>query len=163
MAAASLALSTAQAAQDGERGSTSTGSLQISLQIQQEVRLSGLRDLQLSSDQHSARAQSPACIYVSDTGQYQLSASGSGAGQAFMLRSADASLPYAVHYDDGRGSQTLVSGNTLRGLRGGDTGSPICENTGENGTVQVQVPPEALQNATPGTYAGTLTLLIAPD
>jgi len=152
------------AANDGIIGATSTGDLDITLTILDEVRISNLADITLGTFVGAdLSGNSPACVYRSGTGNYQITADGSGALGAFTLTDGANTVPYTVNYDDGAGSLPLASGVPLPGQTGGDQGSDTCANTGNNGSIDVNVLAANMTALPAGAYAGTLTLTVAPE
>ena len=164
-----VAAASSFAATDGFTGFTSTGTLDITLNVTDEVRISNLQDIDLGTfGGTDASGFSPACVYRNATGNYQITASGDGAASAFELSDllgGTATVPYSVTWDDGSasGAQSLASGVALTGLTGADTSSDTCGTTGNNGTVVVTVTAASAAALPAGDYAGTLTLVVAPE
>ena len=155
---------TVLAATDGLVGFNSTGTLDINLDVNDEVRISNLTDINLGVFAGvDAVGSSAACVYRNGTGNYQLTASGDGAAGAFTLTDGVSTVPYSVTYDDGGGALGASTGIALTGLTGGDPGSATCAGTGNNGTVTVTVTAADASGLPAATYAGTLTLLVAPE
>jgi hypothetical protein len=158
----------AAGATDGSAGTTSQGSLRISLSVEPHVRLSNLQDIRLTPDgSMQVSAHRELCIY-SRTGQYQLQAQGSGADASFRLSQAGRNAEpnqrvYQVQYSDGSGLKPLASGVPLGGLSGADTSSQTCGTTGLNGRLLISSNPKSDQLQRAGHYTGTLTLLVAPE
>lgn len=154
----------ALAATDGVVGFNSTGTLDITLNVNDEVRISNLADIDLGVFAGAdAVGSSAACIYRNGTGNYQLTASGDGAAGAFTLTDGVATVPYSVTYDDGAGPQAATTGVTLTGLTGADPASSICAGTGNNANVSVTVAAADATGIPASSYIGTLTLLVAPE
>ncbi len=154
------------AATQGTVGATSTGDLDISLTVVDEVRISNLADITLGQFLGSdLSGTSPACVFRSGTGRYEITATGDGgtAGDEFALVDGANSVDYSVTYDDGSGATALVSGTALPGQTGGDEASNTCANTGDNGTIAVTVLAADMAGLPAGAYNGTLTLLVAPE
>lgn len=158
----------ATGATDGSTGSTSQGSLRISLSVEPQVRLSNLQDVRLvAKGSQTVSTRSELCIY-SGTGQYQLQAQGSGVGARFILSQVGSTAEanqrvYQVQYNDGSGLKLLASGVPLGGLSGADPNSQTCSSTGLNGQLLISSTPKPAQLQTAGHYTGTLTLLVAPE
>ena len=68
-----------------------------------------------------------------------------------------------MSYNDGNGPQGLTSGVALTGLDGADPSSDTCATTGNNGQIEVTIAAADLLPAPASTYAGTLTLVVAPE
>jgi hypothetical protein len=154
----------ALAATDGAVGFNSTGTVDISLDVNDEVRISSLTDINLGVFAGvDAVGTSAACVYRNGTGNYNLTASGDGAAGAFTLTDGTNTVAYSVTYDDGSGVLAAATGVSLTGLTGADPASDTCGGTGNNGTIEVTVAAAAAAGLPAATYAGTLTLLVAPE
>lgn len=155
----------ALAATDGVVGPTSTGTVDISLDVNDLVRISNLTDINLGVFSGAdAVGTSAACVYRNGTGNYSLTASGDGTGGAFTLDDgAGTTVPYSVSYNDGSGAAPATAGALLGGLTGADPASDTCGTTGNNGTIEVTVAAADAAGLPAATYAGTLTLLVAPE
>ena len=153
------------AATQGTVGGTSTGDLDITVTVNDAVRISNLTDIVATFDgTNDVVETSAACVYRNGTGNYQITASGDGAGSAFTITDGVAApIPYTVTYDDGSGASAMTSTVALTGQTGGDGTSPVCTGTGNNGTIEVTVTAASLLGAPASTYAGTLTLTVAPE
>ncbi len=98
--AAALA-SGAFAATDGVPGFSSTGTLDISISVLDEVRISNLGDILLGTFAGvDASGTSGACIYRNSSTIYQITASGNGTANAFTLTDGAISVGYTVTYAD---------------------------------------------------------------
>lgn len=145
------------------RSGSDSDTFRIRVDVPDLVRVSGLDDIALgrypgAGDLVGADAL---CVYRNDpSSRYEIEAGGQGAGQAFELRQGAAVLPFEVDYDDGSGFARLEAGRALR-ASGADTRSPSCGGLG-TGNVRVRVREADLATADAGSYAGTLTLTVAP-
>jgi len=156
----------AYAATQGAVGGNSTGSLDITVTVNDEVRISNLVDINGVFDgTNDIVGSSPACVYRNGTGLYQITASGSGAAGAFTITDGvfPTPIPYTVTYDDGSGASAMATGVTLAGQTGADPASDTCAGTGDNGTVGVTIAATDIVAAPAGSYTGTLTLVVAPE
>ncbi|MFK8017028.1 MAG: hypothetical protein AB8G17_16515 [Gammaproteobacteria bacterium] len=154
----------ASAAVDGSVGFNSTGSVDISLTVNDEVRISNLTDINLGVfGGADAIGSSDACVYRNGTGAYRITASGSGAGGAFSLTDGTNSVGYAVEFDDGTGAVAMGASTPMIGRTGADATSATCATTGNNATVTTTVTATDAASLPAGTYTGTLTLLVAPE
>ena len=160
----------ASAATQGSLGATSTGSISISLTVAGRVQISGLSDVAfaaVSPDVAAISAQT-VCIWSNTaTKGYSVTASGSGAGNAFALASASGTALYAVAWNAASGQAEgtqLSAGAPLSGLTTSAT-SPDCSSGGAaSSSLIVTVDPAALQSAQPDTaYTGALNLLVTPE
>lgn len=152
------------AATQGEHGATSTGLLNIYVGIGDAVRISNLQDISGNFDGvNDLTGSSPACVYRNGTGKYNLTATGSGANGAFEVTDGANNLPVSVSYNDGSGEQQFIPGVQLTGLKGADVISPSCANTGDNGEISIVISATDLAAAPGSAYAGSVTLLLAPE
>ena len=162
---ASAALSvTALAATDGAVGFNSTGTVDITLTVNDEVRISNLTDINLGVFSGAdAVGSSSACVYRNGTGAYQILATGDGAGGAFSLTDGANTVAYSIDFDDGTGAIPMTSGIPVIGRTGADPASSTCATTGNNATVAATVAAVDAATLPAGTYAGTLTLVVSPE
>lgn len=120
----------------------------------------------------AVNAQSVCVFAKSPPGDnYNITASGSGTGGAFLLSSGSANLPYDVQWADtpskSVGTQ-LVANQPLTGQHSnygnGNTGD--CSRApvpGVTASLIVILRSQAISAASSGNYSGTLTLLVAPE
>jgi len=167
---AALCGGAAGAATQGSLGATSTGSISISLSVAGRVQISGLTDVAfvaVSPDAAAVSAQS-LCVWSNTaTKGYSVTASGSGAGDAFELSGPANTAAYAVAWSDVAGQSAgtpLNAGAALSGLTS-SASSPDCSTGGAaSSSLIVTVDPATLQAATPDTtYTGALNLLVTPQ
>ena len=156
--------STAFAATQGSTGFTSTGDLLITLGVVDEVKISNLADIPLGNFAGvDISGSSAACVYRSGvTGLYNITGTGSGAGNAFELTDGVNSVAYLVDFNDGSGLSSLASGFALASTGATATDDDCTTAGGDNALVQVTVTAAAATILPASTYTGTLTLLISP-
>ena len=121
--AAALA-SGAFAATDGVPGFSSTGTLYISISVDDEVRISNLGDIVLGTFAGAdASGTSAACIYRNTAAAYQITATGNGTANAFTLTDGTNVVDYSVTYADAATvADSMSSGIALVGQDGADAG-----------------------------------------
>lgn len=168
-----LLSSSAFSATPGTVGATSTGTLDISVDVEDLVRISGLSDIILTFDVTGTgpiTGSSTACVYRNGGGDYSIEATGSGTASAFTIQNASATptpIAYTVGWDDavtGTAVSAATSGTPLTGQTGANTVSDDCSTGGgANAFVEVTVPRASLSAAPAGTYNGTLTLEVSPE
>ena len=160
------------AATDGVVGATSTGTLDINVDVEDLVRISALSDIFITFDATGTgdiTGSSTACVYRNGAGTYEVNATGSGAANAFTIQDAaptPTTVAYTVAWDDdvsGAAAAGVTSGTPLTGQTGADTVSDSCATGGANAFVEITIPRASLVAAPAGTYNGTLTLEIAPE
>jgi hypothetical protein len=156
----------AQAATDGTLGATSQGTLNITLTIDPLVQISDLDDIDLGTFTGTGpmTGSDNVCVY-SNNGAFDITATGSGTASAFTLAGTGTnSIAYSVAWANTSGATSgtaLTTGvpldNQAATFSGADCGG------GTNTTVLVTVGTGALNTAATDTYAGVLTLLVAPQ
>lgn len=165
-----LAGETAQAATQGSLGSTSTGSVSISASVPSRVRISGLSDVALTNVDPSVDASNAqnVCVWSNtSTKGYNITATGSGAGNAFTLANAALTVPYTVEWSGSSGQTAgtaLTSGTALTGLTSTATNSSCASGPSASASLIVKLASPDLQTMQPLTnYTGTLTMVVAPE
>ena len=172
-AAAMLGLSgagTASASTQGSLGSTSTGSVSISASVPSRVRISGLTDVSFTNVDPSADVSNAqnVCVWSNtSTKGYRLTATGSGAANAFTLANASLTVPYTVEWSGSSGATggtALTAGSALTGLTSTATNSGCASGPAASASLIVKIGAASLQTMDASTsYTGTLTLLVAPE
>lgn len=156
LCASLLYCSGAAAATQGELGSTSSASLEISLTIAPLARVSALQDIRLTTTQgQAATGSSPVCLFANTQGTLSLTATGSGPASAYTLSSDSGDVAYQLSLVDANGSTPVLAGAAVTTNSSTD---PSC--TDNTTRLQVDVPDTS---APPATYSGILTLLVSPD
>ena len=153
----------------GTLGATSTGTVEISATIPGRVQISGLSDIAFGEVDisNSASNAQDVCVWSNTSGRgYNITATGSGAGNAFTLSDGTNELAYAVEWADSSGASSgsaLNSGSALAGLSS-TAANPTCSSgPGESASLIVNMTQAELQAAVAGSYTGTLTLVVAPE
>lgn len=166
-----LVTSPALASTNGSFGATSTGSVTINASVPGRVRISGLTDVTFSNVDPlvAARNAQSVCVWSNtSTRGYNITATGSGATNAFTLSSAALPVvPYTVEWapTSGRTSgAVLAAGTALTGQTSTATNSDCSAGPSASASLVVSMGSSTLQTMTAGaTYNGTLTLVIAPE
>ena len=161
----------AAAATDGTFGATSTGTVGINASVPGRVRISKLADIDLTNldpTVAASRAQNVCVWSNTSTRGYTVTATGSGASNAFTLASgALPVVPYTVQWaqTSGQSSGTsLLAGTALGGQTSGAINSDCSAGPSSSASLVVSVASSDLQGMTAGvTYNGTLTLVVAPE
>lgn len=164
------AAAAAEAATQGNLGSTSTGSVSISASVPTRVRISGLNDVALTNADPSVDASNAqnVCVWSNtSTRGYNITATGSGAGSAFTLASASLTVPYSVEWSASSGQSAgtaLAPGAVLTGLTSNATNANCASGPSASASLIVRVAAADLQSMQAATsYTGTLTLVVAPE
>jgi len=161
----------AEASTQGSLGTTSTGSVTINASVPARVKISGLTDVDLTNVDPSVDASvaQDICVWSNTaTSGYQITASGSGAANAFTLANgALPVVPYSVEWADTSGQTTgslLASGTALTGQVSSATNSNCASGPASSASLIVKVGAADLQAMPAATiFTGTLTLLVAPE
>lgn len=164
------AAGTADASTQGSLGTTSTGSVSISASVPSRVRISGLTDVAFTNVDPAVDASNAqnVCVWSNtSTRGYQLTATGSGAGNAFTLANASLTVPYTVEWSGSSGQTSgtaLSSGSALTGLTSAATNANCASGPASSASLIVKIGSASLQSMAASTsYTGTLTLLVAPE
>jgi hypothetical protein len=157
------------AATQGNLGSTSTGSVSISATVPGRVQIGGLTDITFGTvDPTTAASQAEnVCVWSNTTGRgYQITATGSGASNAFTLTDGTNTLPYSVEWaaSSGQASGTvLATGAALAGLSSTAINPTCSAGPAASASLVVKMTAANLQAAVASAYTGTLTLVVAPQ
>ena len=136
----------------------------------QKVRITNLTDVDfglIANTQAEARRSQNICLYSNSTGgAYSVSASGSGAGSAFVLTNGPDLLPYAVEWSDSSGQTSgieLAPSVALTGQQSSANHQFCNSGPATSASMTIVLKAADLSQARLGNYAGTLTLLIAAE
>jgi hypothetical protein len=139
-----------------------------------KARISGLSDVAFGSIANfgtdSVRSQS-ICLYSKSppADNYRITAAGSGPGGSFLLSSGSDTLPFELQWSDRPGQDTgaqLLANQPLSAqtTAAGTSATDDCsKGPATTASLIVILRSAAISAATSGTYAGTLTLLVAPE
>lgn len=160
-------------ATDGTFGSSSTGTVLVSIVIPGIVQISGLQDINLGSPStYPVTGLTSACIYsnvVSPVGAYYVKATSShptGAGD-FQVSNGTFSFIYSAFWNDASGTTPgglqLTSAVETSQLSGGNNQSTNCGGIA-NANFNVQFDEAQIQSAPPSAtaYTDQVTILITP-
>ena len=156
-----------QADNDGLLSSDSLGSTPLSLSIPHLVKLSGIEDLNFGNyiGPGNAVLADPVCVYTNlSTGEYKITARGSGASYAFTLTNGSQEIPYTVRWNNSIGTSgnvALSANTTSSSFTGANTSSVTCSG-GNSANFQVTISQNALLSVKAGSYNGILTLIVEP-
>lgn len=182
-ATAVLAVSSpAFAATDGALSTTSsTGTVQLNVNIPKMVRVSGLNDLTINvtpamlTEPYFSRedATDTFCVYSNNgaDGAYSMAVSanaGPGGDTPFALTGTGGSLPYAIWTSDNVGSQFKsfrFNGSNTSYISNGDGAGRRttldCSGLGDNASIKFGVKDSNLIAAQAGTYTDTVTVTVS--
>lgn len=160
------AAGTAYSANDGSLGATSTGDLDVRVDIADRVQISGLNDIDFGAYAGAGDldGSDAFCVYRNGTGSYNVTISSAGAdGGNFRLSNGTSFIAYSVRFNDDAditGGSDVSSGDTLAGT--GSATSVTCGGA-SNASLGVSIAANALQAAPSGIYTDTITLLVEPN
>ena len=151
----------------GTLGFTSTGDLNITMNVTDDLRISNLADINFldfaGADQ---TVTSPACVYRNGGApntDYTITALGDGlGGTAFTITGAGSgfSIPYTVNYTDSNNTAPLTTGVAYT-ANGAVTTNNDCLG-GDNGLISVTITNAAASSVPADAYSGVLTLTVGP-
>ena len=153
------------AATDGTLGATSTGDLSMSLSIPNLAKLTDVADLNFGTYSGSGNPaqDDDVCVYTNNpSGQYKVTAKGSGAAFAFTMTNGTQTIPYSVKWNTVSGTNlnfALTANTQTTTLSGANTTSQTCAGL-KNANFQVTMTRAAVLSVPAGTYTAILTLII---
>jgi hypothetical protein len=160
----------ALAATQGTLGATSTGSVVITASVPNRARISGLSDVAFTNQDPASAASNAqnVCVWSNTaTRGYTITATGSGASNAFTLANGALTVPYTVQWNatSGQTSGTALStGTASAGLVSTATAQDCASGPSSSGSLIVGISAANLQTMQAAlTYTGTLTLLVTPQ
>ena len=153
----------AQAASDGTVGPSSTGSVDLTLEVEGAVKISNLLDIDLGTFATSGTLSgfTEACVYSNSATGYTVTAtsvSTNGGTTGFQLHNGTDALDYTVEFDS-----TVILHNSATNFTGARTIDDDCAIGGNNTSIDVEVDPVDASAVSIGTYTATLTLVLAPQ
>jgi hypothetical protein len=170
MSVAALASGAAQAATQGTIGATSTGTVVITASVPNRARITGLSDVAFLNQDPSTAATNAqnVCVWSNTaTKGYTVTATGSGATNAFTLANGALTVPYSVEWNALSGQTSgsaLATGAASAGLVSTATQHSCASGPATTSSLVVGIGTADLgtmQSAT--TYTGTLTLVVTPQ
>ncbi len=162
--ALTLSSASVMAATQGLLGTSSTGTIDINLDIDPLVMVSNLGDINLGtySGAGNLTGTDTFCVYRNGAGNYNITMNGSGAADAYLLNDGGTNnLAYTVSFTNGS-ANAMTTLTPLAAQTGANTTSTNCGGT-DNVSVGVTVANAALAAAPAGTYTGSLTIIVAPE
>ena len=157
------------ASSQGTLGATSTGSVDVSATIPGRVQISGLSDVAFGTVDPTVAASNAqnVCVWSNTSGRgYSITATGSGAANAFTLTDGSNTLPYGVEWADSSGQSAgtaLTTATALLGLSSVAINPDCSSGPASSASLIVKLTAGDLQAAVAGSYTGTLTLVVAPQ
>jgi len=155
----------AEAVVQGVLNPTSTGSFDVTVTISNEVRITGLADIDFGTYPAvgDLATNYDLCIYSNMPGAtYDITASGDGAGSAFTIASGANTIAYTVDWNDVTGTpgQSQLTTTVPVAQTGANQQTSDCSVGGDSANLEIEITNAAIVGKPNGTYTGTLTLLI---
>jgi len=158
----------AMAATQGTLGTSSTGTAEITISKGDVVLITNITDVnfpQWTAGGGDQNADGQACVY-SSTGNYSIRAtSTNGVGAFQMDDGSNNKLTYTIGWVDdqaGAGAVALTTGQVSATTMVGSSSTSCNDLGGVNARFQVGITEAALDAVPSGSYADTLTLVVAP-
>lgn len=166
IAGAMVAGGSAIAATQGTLGLTSTGTIDISVGVGDQIQITALADITGPYVPGTDfTGSSPACVYRNGgTGDFDVTmTSANGSGTNFQLNDAGTFVVYDVTFNDSVSGAIDMDNNVLNNtdFTNANTTSPTCGGVPQS-TIAINVPDANLGAVAAGTYADTLTIVVAP-
>ncbi len=154
----------ATAAVNGSTGSTSSGSVNVFINVGSEVRISGLQDYRHPSwDGNPYEFTRNFCVYSNNPdNKYTVTVTGTNNENKFKLvneKDPDNSIDYEVQYQDANTTSYYAAPAGARLVDMVGSGSTNC-NGGTNAQMKINV---GGANGLSGTYAGTVNVTVMPQ
>ncbi|QKR99771.1 hypothetical protein F9288_09075 [Sphingomonas sp. CL5.1] len=160
----------ADAASQGTLGSTSTGSVNISVSVPSRARITGLTDITITNQDPGTAINSAQNICVwsnTATRKYTIAASGSGMSNAFTLANGSLNVPYSVQWSDTSGATTgtaLTAGTASVAFTSTATDQACATGARTSASLIVNMATSDLATMQAATaYSGVLTLVVTPQ
>lgn len=170
-----LAPSASMAATQGTQGTTSTGTMVISVTKPVRASIRGMSDLTAGNwvlGQGDRVLTTNVCVYSTrPTGGYTVRARGSGASFAYRLANGSNFVTYTVRWNSGGVNNLADTGTALTTnvtsaqFLNAARDSSTCNGAvpGPTARLIVTISGASLTSVVNGTYTGTLTLLVTPN
>ena len=165
---AGLLTSTAAfAATDGTLGATSTGQLDLDLEVLDNVQISALDDIDFGQygggDSGDINAGDAYCVYVNGGDDYTITPTSANGDFKLVGDSFADEISYTVKFagaPTGAASQSAVAYNNASATFGGSTETDCASSN--NASVDVSIAEAQITSASTDTYSDTLILLVNP-
>lgn len=157
----------ALAADDGDLGDTSTGEIQIDLEVTDAVKITELDDIDFGtyggSDTGAINDGDAFCVFVNGGDDYTITPTSSN-GSFIMVGSTTADeIEYSVKLVDAATGADAASAVTYNSATSTFSGSMYRDcNSSDNASVDVSIEEDELTAASTDTYSDTLILLVNP-
>lgn len=155
------------AAEDGKLGETSTGQIDIDLEVTDSVEISSLDDIDFGTyggaDVGDINAGDAFCVYVNGGDDYTITPTSQNGSFVLVGDSFSDEIEYSVKFAGkaiGADSAAAVKYNAATATFKGSVYRDC--NAVNNASLDVSIPEQEIRDATTDTYADTLILLVNP-
>jgi len=132
-----------------------------------DVKISGFQSLSLGTwtGTGDREAMTDLCVHNALSSNYKITARGDGTGDAFILgqNGGTGEISYLVHFRRIGDAYVPLLSNSSQSFSGADTLNENCDIGGNNATLRITVPGNAIGSAPAGTYSGRITLILEQD
>ncbi len=167
-----MAAASAQAATQGVAGQTSTGTLAVTMDVLEEVKVSNLIDMNLAQyvpGGGDVVGTSPACVFYNNATQYDITAtSANSAGPGYQMNLGANNIPYGLEYRNdalGAGAYSNMNETVTYTVTTATTTDDDCITAGgDTSDIRVTVTDTGSPLGVPnGTYTDTITFVVQPN
>lgn len=163
----SFAAAGAFAATDGDLGSTSTGDLDLDLEVLDSVEITQLTDIDFGQygggDTGAINQGDGFCVYVNGGDDYSITPTSANGSFVLTGTGFGDEIEYSVRFvgaSTGAAEATATSYNTASGTFKGSV-KRDCDGT-DNASLDVRIGEQEIRDATTDAYSDTLILLVNP-
>ena len=157
---------TALSVTQGDLNPTSTAQFNVQIVIPEQVRISGLSDINFGVYPSSGNLESnqDVCVYSNIVGgRYDITLEGDGVANAFTLTNGGDTIPYATFWNTTTGTSggTPMTATVTNPARlGANTQTEDCSVGGLSANIRILMNQADLLNISNGIYTGTLTVIV---
>lgn len=157
----------ALAAVDGDLGTTSTGEINIDLEVTDSVEISALNDIDFGTygggDTGGINAGEAFCVYVNGGDDYTITPTSSSGSFVLTGSSFSDEIEYAVKLVGAATGADVASAVSYNSASATFQGSFYRDcNAADNAALDVSIAEQEIREATTDTYSDTLILLVNP-
>ena len=159
----------ALSASDGILGASSTGTADVSLTIEEVVRITDMDDFAFGSYSGSGalEADDNICVYHNGDGNYKVTITDdtTGSPSGFAVEGPLGDIPMEVKWNDAPSTtgSTLITYGVALAATNANTESENCATGGLSANMQVDLAEANIQAAPAGAYSSTIVVLVEPD
>lgn len=152
---------------DGSLGATSTGQIDLDLEVTDSVEITSLGSIDLGSygggDTGGINSGDSFCVYVNGGDGYTITPTSSNGEFALLGDAGGDEIEYSVKLVGAATGADSASALSYNGATGTFTGSRLRDcGGGDNASVDISIAEQEIRDASTDTYADTLILLVNP-